>query len=988
MASQTEQIQIAFKHTLDIYGARSDRQWFEETYGAKHVVVASDVWSKTPPYNDPTTGISQGIVTSEIDFVLTLDPFSSNRLWVAKTIPGSWPFLGSLTNWVLLNSQRIKNWVSPTIFGASYVFVLKQNNGTLIPTGNWEWNFSEGLLHLDDGNTVPDKGWLAPLKLTGFRYIGPFVGASTGFGSPVQAITDLRAVSSIERADKQIRLVEDKKAIYAFDTSGLGSDDGDTTIVPGDVIVPAPGRWFRTASAGQDHESLTGLLGGAPNDHVHLSSTLVGYVPTSGEKSALAGTSGTPGPSNKYVTDGDSRNTNSRAPTAHGTNHKEGGGDEVATATSAANAIPKADAGGKLDSWVTANAIAATPSLRKLGTGSTDACAGDDTRLLDEKVKLSAVDPTAGYLEDKITGSGTNSTKLGVGAAATGTSSVSFGYNAQATALNAVAIGGGSGATSSNTTSFGQSAQANSTDATAIGYNAQAKTFAGTTAVGSGALATGLNSVAVGLGAQAISHQTASVGQSALAGGVNAVAYGYDAHATGGDTLAFGSSARAGSQGQVSIGANAGATSGNPANAVAIGSSALGYNLSVAIGFAANAGSIAGNGWSIAIGGSAAAAGNQSVAIGYTATASQQFSVAVGYGALASAVNSMAVGWGTTASGTSSIAIGVSTSATQLDSSAVGSGANASGLRGSAFGRSAQATFADSTAVGYNAQAVALNSAAFGSGAQALGPSSYALGKGSIASGGNSVAIGSLATTVGSGGDAIAIGVLASSATYASVVIGRLASAGGSGTTKVAIGYTAAAGGDGAVAVGQNTIANGDGSVAIGKTASTVAYLNALAIGEGALATANNDGQIGSAIKPINLTGYGDLNWPGGFVHQVGPWEQDNVAAGQSVVALFLTGSVTRTGRVAVRAGSILGVVVRSNEAQTAGTLTVEVTKNGVGVGLTAVLDGINTTVKASTQAKGVDTFVAGDSIGVIITTDGAWAPTTADITVEVLIEE
>jgi len=771
MASQTEQIQIAFKHTLDIYGARSDRQWFEETYGAKHVVVASDVWSKTPPYNDPTTGISQGIVTSEIDFVLTLDPFSSNRLWVAKTIPGSWPFLGSLTNWVLLNSQRIKNWVSPTIFGASYVFVLKQNNGTLIPTGNWEWNFSEGLLHLDDGNTVPDKGWLAPLKLTGFRYIGPFVGASTGFGSPVQAITDLRAVSSIERADKQIRLVEDKKAIYAFDTSGLGSDDGDTTIVPGDVIVPAPGRWFRTASAGQDHESLTGLLGGAPNDHVHLSSTLVGYVPTSGEKSALAGTSGTPGPSNKYVTDGDSRNTNSRAPTAHGTNHKEGGGDEVATATSAANAIPKADAGGKLDSWVTANAIAATPSLRKLGTGSTDACAGDDTRLLDEKVKLSAVDPTAGYLEDKITGSGTNSTKLGVGA-------------------------------------------------------------------------------------------------------------------------------------------------------------------------------------------------------------------------LASAVNSMAVGWGTTASGTSSIAIGVSTSATQLDSSAVGSGANASGLRGSAFGRSAQATFADSTAVGYNAQAVALNSAAFGSGAQALGSSSYALGKGSIASGGNSVAIGSLATTVGSGGDAIAIGVLASSATYASVVIGRLASAGGSGATKVAIGYTAAAGGDGAVAVGQNTIANGDGSVAIGKTASTVAYLNALAIGEGALATANNDGQIGSAIKPINLTGYGDLNWPGGFVHQVGPWEQDNVAAGQSVVALFLTGSVTRTGRVAVRAGSILGVVVRSNEAQTAGTLTVEVTKNGVGVGLTAVLDGINTTVKASTQAKGVDTFVAGDSIGVIITTDGAWAPTTADITVEVLIEE
>jgi hypothetical protein len=39
--------------------------------------------------------------------------------------------------------------------------------------------------------------------------------------------------------------------------------------------------------------------------------------PTSGEKAALVGTSGTPGSGNKFVTDGDARNTNSRSPTAH-----------------------------------------------------------------------------------------------------------------------------------------------------------------------------------------------------------------------------------------------------------------------------------------------------------------------------------------------------------------------------------------------------------------------------------------------------------------------------------------------------------------------------------------------------------------------------------------------------------------------------------------------------------------------------------------------
>ena len=42
--------------------------------------------------------------------------------------------------------------------------------------------------------------------------------------------------------------------------------------------------------------------------------------PSAGEKSALVGTSGTPGSGNKYVTDADSRNTDARTPTAH--NHE------------------------------------------------------------------------------------------------------------------------------------------------------------------------------------------------------------------------------------------------------------------------------------------------------------------------------------------------------------------------------------------------------------------------------------------------------------------------------------------------------------------------------------------------------------------------------------------------------------------------------------------------------------------------------------------
>ncbi len=91
-----------------------------------------------------------------------------------------------------------------------------------------------------------------------------------------------------------------------------------------------------------------------------INTTLGSYItalqataPTAGQKAALAGSSGTPGAGNTYVTDADSRNTNARTPTAHATSHQNGGSDEIATATPAANAIPKATSSGKLTAgWV------------------------------------------------------------------------------------------------------------------------------------------------------------------------------------------------------------------------------------------------------------------------------------------------------------------------------------------------------------------------------------------------------------------------------------------------------------------------------------------------------------------------------------------------------------------------------------------------------------------------------------------------------------
>lgn len=53
------------------------------------------------------------------------------------------------------------------------------------------------------------------------------------------------------------------------------------------------------------------------------------------------------------VASSDARLTDARTPTAHAASHQHSGGDEIATATAAANAIPKADGTGKLDSgWL------------------------------------------------------------------------------------------------------------------------------------------------------------------------------------------------------------------------------------------------------------------------------------------------------------------------------------------------------------------------------------------------------------------------------------------------------------------------------------------------------------------------------------------------------------------------------------------------------------------------------------------------------------
>lgn len=111
---------------------------------------------------------------------------------------------------------------------------------------------------------------------------------------------------------------------------------------------------------------------------------------------------------------------------------------------------------------------------------------------------------------------------------------------------------------------------------------------------------------------------------------------------------------------------------------------------------------------------------------------------------------------------------------------------------------------------------------------------------------------------------------------------------------------------------------------------------------------------------------------------------QDNVAISQTAVALKIQGDAVRVDHLMIRPGSVTGISIYSNEARTASTCIVDPTIDGTVTGLTATLDGTNTTEDAATQVEGLDTFTAKQLIGCKVTTTGTWAPQTADILVGV----
>ena len=117
---------------------------------------------------------------------------------------------------------------------------------------------------------------------------------------------------------------------------------------------------------------------------------------------------------------------------------------------------------------------------------------------------------------------------------------------------------------------------------------------------------------------------------------------------------------------------------------------------------------------------------------------------------------------------------------------------------------------------------------------------------------------------------------------------------------------------------------------------------------------------------------------------------QDNLAASQTDAALNIQ-EVASAAALLIQglsmpwAGSVVGISVDTSAAATAGSLAVSVTKGGTKQ--TATTQTLTTeTAKTAVFQQGAVPFVAGDKLGVKITTSGTWDAITADLAVRVFV--
>lgn len=397
-------------------------------------------------------------------------------------------------------------------------------------------------------------------------------------------------------------------------------------------------------------------------------------IPSQDENDSLAGTSGVPSVTNRYVTDADPRNSDARTPATHALGGAEHSPDTLAnlnTKVSDATLIDTTDP--RLSDDRTASALrtattevdvsaAAAPAAGQALVATSDTAAAWSTPSGDPPDPFTPTDGTwnvVGEISVKASGGAAGSEQYGDGANAGAVNTTSVGDGSRAASVSSTAVGQGATALLADTTALGQGALAQGARSTAIGKGTSVPTNASdSTVVGEGSSVASFtnNAVAVGASASARPSNTVAVGASSDASGDQSCAVGSGASASISALrgTALGRSANVGSSDTLALGALASAT-GNASTAVGENASvagdsctALGRSATTGVGLrgtALGANSLSGtNG--LAAGESANASGNFSTALGKDSAANEDGGIALGESAavIATHTNAVAIG--------------------------------------------------------------------------------------------------------------------------------------------------------------------------------------------------------------------------------------------------------------------------------------------------------------------------------------------------------
>lgn len=159
----------------------------------------------------------------------------------------------------------------------------------------------------------------------------------------------------------------------------------------------------------------------------------------------------------------------------------------------------------------------------------------------------------------------------------------------------------------------------------------------------------------------------------------------------------------------------------------------------------------------------------------------------------------------------------------------------------------------------------------------------------------------------------------------------------------------------------------------------------------GAIVTSATANFVGSGVTVTNAAGVATVTVPSNAMPLPEQWCQNNVVASQTNVVVSSQVSTNFDDLKMIRAGSIVGFATRLTANVAAGTLTVEITKNGAALTTPFTIvhtAGGNPGGGVGTQAVGVSTYVAGDLIGVRLTTDAGFLPITTDLEAWVEVDE